>query len=227
MADAAKATPPPLLLLLLPPRATGSARSLGDWRRFVGGMERADVRARVVSAGNRMGGRRRCRTAVVGERCELCRARGARCSCRPRFARGGLESSRNRVFGAHVASGGKVVSDAAQSSVGGHPEQPRRNVGEGATRGSRRGSPQLEPPQHLRAVAGKPPCAGNTKTSLPPLPRFGNASRSDGPSPHSAFKTIAHTMARSFGASMARGLGILLIMMTLSEIAATRARRRL
>ena len=30
-------------------------------------------------------------------------------------------------------------------------------------------------------------------------------------------------MARSFGASMARGLGILLIMMTLSEIAATRA----
>jgi hypothetical protein len=34
-------------------------------------------------------------------------------------------------------------------------------------------------------------------------------------------------MARSLGASMARGLGILLIMMTLSEIAATRARRRL
>ena len=32
------------------------------------------------------------------------------------------------------------------------------------------------------------------------------------------------TMARSMGASMARGLGILLIMMTLSEIAATRAR---
>ena len=34
------------------------------------------------------------------------------------------------------------------------------------------------------------------------------------------------TMARSLGASMARGLGILLIMMTLSEIAATRARPR-
>ena len=32
------------------------------------------------------------------------------------------------------------------------------------------------------------------------------------------------TMARSLGSSMARGLGILLIMMTLSEIAATRAR---
>ena len=40
------------------------------------------------------------------------------------------------------------------------------------------------------------------------------------------FQTIARTMARSLGASMARGLGILLIMMTLSEIAATRARRR-
>ena len=37
----------------------------------------------------------------------------------------------------------------------------------------------------------------------------------------------ATIMARSMGASMARGLGILLIMMTLSEIAATRAARRL
>ena len=55
MADAAKATPPPLLVLLLPPRATGSARSLGDWRRrVVGGMERAVATVSVLSVATRI-----------------------------------------------------------------------------------------------------------------------------------------------------------------------------
>ena len=54
MADAAKATPPPLLVLLPPPRATGSARSLGDWRRLVGGMERAVATVSVLSVAKRI-----------------------------------------------------------------------------------------------------------------------------------------------------------------------------
>ena len=54
MADAAKATPPPLLLLLLPPRATGSARSRGDRRRLVGGMERAVATVSVLSVAKRI-----------------------------------------------------------------------------------------------------------------------------------------------------------------------------
>ena len=54
--------------------------------------------------------------------------------------------------------------------------------------------------------------------------RFGPASRSDGEGATVHTDSKAITMARSLGASMARGLGILLIMMTLSEIAATRAR---
>ena len=58
-------------------------------------------------------------------------------------------------------------------------------------------------------------------------PRFSSASRSRderGRGAHRFESNKATTMARSMGASMARGLGILLIMMTLSEIAATRAR---
>ena len=54
MADAAKATPPPLLVLLPPPRATGSARSLGDWRRLAGGMERAVATVSVLSVAKRI-----------------------------------------------------------------------------------------------------------------------------------------------------------------------------
>ena len=53
MADAAKATPPPPLSLP-PPRATGSARSLGDWRRLVGGMERAVATVSVLSVAKRI-----------------------------------------------------------------------------------------------------------------------------------------------------------------------------
>ena len=92
------------------------------------------------------------------------------------------------------------------------------------TRGSRRGSPQSEPSHHLRAVYDTPPRARHTKTRRRP-PRFDSASRSyvtaSEVHPDSNHLT---TMARSLGSSMARGLGILLIMMTLSEIAATRAR---
>ena len=50
----AKAMPPPLLVLLPPPRTTGSARSRGDWRRLVGGMERAVATVRVLSVANRI-----------------------------------------------------------------------------------------------------------------------------------------------------------------------------
>jgi hypothetical protein len=42
------------LVLLPPPRATGSARSLGDWRRLVGGMERAVATVSVLSVAKRI-----------------------------------------------------------------------------------------------------------------------------------------------------------------------------
>ena len=85
----------------------------------------------------------------------------------------------------------------------------------------------MEPPQHLRAVARPTEAARTTKTS-PPIGEI-RARISELTSERQCihFQNIARTMARSLGASMARGLGILLIMMTLSEIAATRARRRL
>jgi len=50
MADVAKATPPPPLLL--PPAAT--ARSLGDRRRFTGGMERAVTTVSVLRVAKRI-----------------------------------------------------------------------------------------------------------------------------------------------------------------------------
>tara|TARA_B100000609_G_C16815387_1_gene233110 strand:- start:27 stop:230 length:204 start_codon:yes stop_codon:yes gene_type:complete len=51
MADVAKATPPPPLLLP-PPSAT--ARSLGDRRRFTGGMERAVTTVSVLRVAKRI-----------------------------------------------------------------------------------------------------------------------------------------------------------------------------
>ena len=95
-----------------------------------------------------------------------------------------------------------------------------------ATAGASGGSLRSEPPQRLRAVYDTPSYAGHTKTRGPP-PRFDSASRSyvTASEVHTDSNHFT-TMARSLGSSMARGLGILLIMMTLSEIAATRARRR-
>ena len=116
------------------------------------------------------------------------------------------------------------ASHAAQSSSTRTPRTIAACGRVGAARGSSRGSPQSEPSHRLRAVYDTPPYARNIETRGRP-PRFDSASRS------SVTASEAHTdsnhsttMARSLGSSMARGLGILLIMMTLSEIAATRAR---
>ena len=69
------------------------------------------------------------------------------------------------------------------------------------------------------------PHAPEPRNEGSPTPRFGPASRSrDGEGEVHTDSNHSTTMARSLGSSMARGLGILLIMMTLSEIAATRAR---
>ena len=96
--------------------------------------------------------------------------------------------------------------------------EPRGAAGGAAFNQSRRSTYEPSPdPQ-------RPP---ETQKRAPPIAEI-RARISELTAMHRAhhFKTIASTMARSLGASMARGLGILLIMMTLSEIAATRAWRR-
>ena len=119
-----------------------------------------------------------------------------------------------------------MVSDAAQSSVGGHREQPRRGVGRGSHAGQQEGQPSIRAIAAPTSRRRPAPMRRNHKKRGVAPSRFGPASRScDGEGDSAYFQTIA-TMARSLGASMARGLGILLIMMTLSEIAATRAAPR-
>ena len=109
-------------------------------------------------------------------------------------------------------------TDAANNRGVGEWE-PRGAAGGAAFHRSRRSAYEPSPTQT------HPPQPHNCS---PPSLRFGPASRSY------VTASEVHTdsnhstaMARSLGSSMARGLGILLIMMTLSEIAATRARRRL
>ena len=84
----------------------------------------------------------------------------------------------------------------------------------------------MEPPQHLRAVARPTEAPATHETRGRPEQIRARISELTAHRHSASFQTSEATMARSMGASMARGLGILLIMMTLSEIAATRARRR-
>jgi len=111
-----------------------------------------------------------------------------------------------------------------EASRGQKTGKSRRCVGRGSHAGQQEGQPSVgaaaAPTSRLRNNTP----AGTTKRRGPPAvdsgPHLGavTASEVHTDSNHST------TMARSLGSSMARGLGILLIMMTLSEIAATRAR---
>ena len=116
-----------------------------------------------------------------------------------------------------VVSGGTV----AIARLHGYLEQSRRGAAAGAA--VNRSHHTTDEPYTTHPHAPETP-----KRGVPP-PRFSSASRSRderGRGAHRFESNKATTMARSLGSSMARGLGILLIMMTLSEIAATRARRR-
>ena len=113
-----------------------------------------------------------------------------------------------------------------EASRGQKTGKSRRCVGRGSHAGQQQGQPSIgaaaAPTSRRQTHRGR----RNHETRAPQHrdsgPHLGavTASEVHTDSSHST------TMARSLGSSMARGLGILLIMMTLSEIAATRARRR-
>ena len=96
----------------------------------------------------------------------------------------------------------------------------------GDTRGSKMGQPSIGAAAAPTSRRRPAPMRRNPKKEGPPRRDSFVHLGADGPSPQCFISNIASTMARSLGASMARGLGILLIMMTLSEIAATRAAPR-
>ena len=123
-----------------------------------------------------------------------------------------------RYSGASSRHGGLTRTKDGQIAAMRGAGQPRGAAAGAALNRSRRSAYEPSPdPQ-------RPPEPRNEGS---PTPRFGPASRSrDGEGEAHTDSNHSTTMARSLGASMARGLGILLIMMTLSEIAATRARRR-
>ena len=143
----------------------------------------------------------------------------------PLFCKSFLQSSLKRVSkklrgqrysGASSRHGGLTRTKDGQIAAMRGAGQPRGAAAGAAFNRSRRSAYEPSPdPQ-------RPPEPRNEGS---PTPRFGPASRSrDGEGEAHTDSNHSTTMARSLGASMARGLGILLIMMTLSEIAATRAR---
>ena len=100
-----------------------------------------------------------------------------------------------------------------------------RGVGEWEPRGAAAGAALNRSRRSAYEPSPDPQRPPEPRNEGSPTPRFGPASRSrDGEGEVHTDSNHSTTMARSLGSSMARGLGILLIMMTLSEIAATRAR---